>query len=172
MTHFEPAPGLDAIIARRFLLPAVDRVKDQVRDAGRRNAPAAKVWVTAGDERVRPTHEHADGQIIPANLRYLLDRPAPATGEELGRVPGDPNLSPANRFGCRCDSLAVPLAVKRSIHASHTRVEGARVRAQVYTDFNRVVESEFPGGDDAGGGWLRQAVAEVAGTDADVRYGA
>lgn len=124
------------------------------------------------DERVRPTHVAADGQIIPANLRYLLDKPR--GGTELGRVPRDPNLSAANTANCRCHSLAVPDALRRSIHASHTRVQGPRVQAQVYTDFPRAPESEFPHGDDTGGGWLRQAVREVANSSgADSRpYGA
>src|SRR4051794_35237504 len=61
MTHFEARAGLDEEVAMRIALPTVRRMAAQVRDRAQRNAPDAKVWVTAHDERVRPSHEHADG---------------------------------------------------------------------------------------------------------------
>lgn len=173
MSRYEPSPALDALVARHVAAPAVDRAKQRVRDVARRLAPAAKTWVTMADERVRPTHEHTDGQIIPANLRYKVpkvlqaDDGTSATGvsaqTELARVPRDEALSPANRFGCRCESLGVPEALRRSIHAGHTSIQGPRVRAQVYTGFDRAAESEYGNDLDQPARFMRGAIDEVAG---------
>jgi hypothetical protein len=55
-----------------------------VRDRAQRNAPDGKVWVTAHDERVRPSHVHADGQVVPDNLRYLI--PKVSTGNDINDI--------------------------------------------------------------------------------------
>lgn len=163
--RFTPAPGLDAIVAARFAAPEVDRVAEAVQDEARRRAPEAKVWVTMEDERVRHSHVAVDHVEIPANLRYVLPLPGQSDttlGHEMAREPRDPDLSIGNEINCRCQSLPLPDALRRSIHRSHATVVGTRAHARVSTDYDRVVESEFPGPGDSGGGWLREAVAEVA----------
>lgn len=52
-------------------------------------------WVTAGDERVRYSHEEADGQRVPVDEPFFVD------GEYL-YFPGDTNGSPGNIINCRC----------------------------------------------------------------------
>lgn len=59
-----------------------------------------KLWVTVGDDRVRPAHAVADGQIVPTTLKYKV-------GGELLSYPGDPTGSPENIINCRCSSLTI-----------------------------------------------------------------
>lgn len=160
-THFEPAAGLDEMVALRFLRPTIDRAKGEVERLAQANAPHAKVWITMRDERVRHSHVETDGQIIPANLRYRLPKVEPGVGVDLARVPGDPNLPAAQRINCRCNSVAVPWAVARSIHATPTLVMGTRVSAQVETRFPRAAESEFGTESDEAAHFMGRAVEQV-----------
>lgn len=154
-------PDLEVWAARTFLGPQVARIRDDAADAAARYAPDAKTWGTARDERVRPTHVDADFQTIPANLRYRVGRPG-GVGEELARVPRDPDLSAANRINCRCDSAGVPQAIARTVHGTDVVVVGTTARAEVVAVFHRVVESEYPEAPDSGGGWMRRALVETA----------
>lgn len=156
---FRAGAGLDARVAQRFAVPAVARARDILADRIRANAPDVGLWITAQDERVRPTHRDADGQAVPDNLRYVLDRPA--GGRELARAPRDPDLSPANRLGCRCLSVAVPGAIAERVAGSDVTLRGAVASATVSVHFDRIVESEHPGPDDGGGGWVARAIAEA-----------
>jgi hypothetical protein len=54
-----------------------------------------KRWLTAHDERVRPTHAAADGQTVP------VGQPFSVGGEHL-QHPGDPSGSNAEVANCRC----------------------------------------------------------------------
>lgn len=139
----------------------VHRLTGDLLDACRLHAPGARVWVTAHDERVRQTHADADAQAIPANLRFILDK-VNQTGIELARVPRDPNLSQANSINCRCVDVEIPDAVAASFERSDVTVMGPVARAEVSSQFPRVVESEFPGAGDSGGGWARAALDQVA----------
>lgn len=56
---------------------------------------AGMVWIAASDERTRPTHASADGQIV------SMGQPFTVGGEAL-RFPGDPNGSRKNTIQCRC----------------------------------------------------------------------
>lgn len=58
-------------------------------------APPTKVWLTAGDELVRPTHADAEGQEVP------LDQPFQVGDDELA-YPGDPDGSDSETINCRC----------------------------------------------------------------------
>lgn len=58
--------------------------------------PIRRFWATQGDERVRPAHDDADGQIVD------VDEPFDVGGEPL-MYPGDPNGSAENVLNCRCD---------------------------------------------------------------------
>lgn len=59
-----------------------------------------KRWVTAEDERVRPTHVEANGQTVP------LDTPFVVGGATL-RYPGDPQGPDAEVINCRCTQVYV-----------------------------------------------------------------
>lgn len=54
-----------------------------------------KEWVSAADERTRPTHADADGQVVPMDQPFRV-------GGELLMFPGDPAGSSANIINCRC----------------------------------------------------------------------
>ena len=52
-------------------------------------------WVTAADDRARPTHAAADGQQVGMDDPFFV-------GGEAMRYPGDQNASAGNRCNCRC----------------------------------------------------------------------
>ena len=169
MTHFEPRPGLDTIVASTIALPAVRRVAADVRDRVQRGAPDGKVWVTAHDEKVRPSHRAADGQVVPDNLRYLL--PKVNTGNDVNdirigldqaRAPRDPNLPIGNRINCRCVSIGLHGIIARAVRLDEAVAAGPHVRARVSVRFPRIGESEHPSEPDRGGGWFRSAVEATA----------
>ena len=54
-----------------------------------------KQWITAADERVRETHQQAEGEQVDIKMPFT------ATGEPL-MYPGDKNGSPGNIINCRC----------------------------------------------------------------------
>jgi hypothetical protein len=161
VTRFQPGARLDERVAARWAVPEARRLADQLADRVRANVPDAGVWITARDERVRPTHVEADGQTIPANLRYSLTHPSHG-GNELARAPRDPDLSIGNRIQCRCVAAGLPGAIAAHVHSSDVLLQGARAVATVSVQFPRIVESEHPGAGDGGGGWLRRSVEEVA----------
>ena len=55
----------------------------------------SKEWLTAGDERVRPTHQDAEGQVVGITSKFMVG------GEQLDH-PGDPMGSPEEIINCRC----------------------------------------------------------------------
>lgn len=59
-----------------------------------------KEWVTAGDNRVRPTHVAADGQRVPADGVFHV-------GGFSARYPCDPALPASEAVNCRCRVIAV-----------------------------------------------------------------
>lgn len=58
-----------------------------------------KQWLTALDERTRPWHSEADGQIVGVDEKFIID------GEEMD-CPGDGGASPENVVNCRCTLIA------------------------------------------------------------------
>lgn len=161
MARFRPGPRLDERVAARYAVPEARRLANQLADRVRSNTPPARVWITAADERVRPTHVEADGQTIPDNLRYILDHPSHG-GQEMARVPGDPDLSEGNRINCRCVAVGLPGLIAEHVATSDVVVQGSAARATVSVEFPRIVESEHPDAGDGGGGWLRLSVEEAA----------
>jgi hypothetical protein len=157
---FEPKAGLDQEIARRFGVPAIRRALDMLQDSARTNAPETRTWVTMRDERVRPSHVKADGQTIPANLRFKLD--AKIGGVDLARHPRDPALPEAQRINCRCDDPTLPHLLRESIHSTDPIQEGTVVHGSVYTDFPRAAESEFGTSEDEAAYFMTNALREVA----------
>ena len=59
-----------------------------------------KKWIATEDERTRPAHHHADGQIVP------LDQPFDVGGEKL-MYPGDDSGSGWNVINCRCTIVQI-----------------------------------------------------------------
>jgi hypothetical protein len=69
----------------------------QAIDAGQVDeAAVTKVWHSAGDKRVRDTHQALDGQ----EVAFRADFVSPS-GARL-RFPGDPSAPPAETINCRC----------------------------------------------------------------------
>ena len=54
-----------------------------------------KEWVAAADERTRPSHAAADGQVVEMDMAFDVG------GEKL-MYPGDPNGTAGNTINCRC----------------------------------------------------------------------
>lgn len=54
-----------------------------------------KIWKTCEDEKVRPAHQAAAGQLRKLNEYFNV-------GGELLRYPSDPRASMKNKAGCRC----------------------------------------------------------------------
>ncbi|MGC9100864.1 MAG: phage portal protein [Caldisericum sp.] len=64
-------------------------------EAGEQFGARKKIWITALDERTRPAHAEANGQVVNIDEPFIVD------GEEL-MYPGDKNGSPENIINCRC----------------------------------------------------------------------
>lgn len=158
VTRFVPRPDLDALVARKYAYPAVDRALDRLRDLARTNAPPVKVWVTARDDRVRDTHVQTDGQAVPANLPFKLPA-ASGVGHDLAGFPRDPDLPIEQRINCRCADPVLPELLRDSIHRTDVTLQGHRVSGEAYTRFKRAAESEF---EQDGGGWMRDALRQTA----------
>lgn len=154
--------GLDLVVAERFVKPRVDTALDMLLDAARTRAPATRVWVTMRDEKVRPTHMGADGQVIPTNLRFKIEKPGQPNTFELARHPVDEALSPANRYNCRCDDPTIPHLLRQSIVRTLVSVNGTRVEGSVETRFPRAAESEFGTSEDEAAHYMTRALQEVA----------
>lgn len=60
-----------------------------------------KEWFAALDERTRPAHAAANGQVVEAKEPFNVG------GEEL-MMPGDSSGSPSNVINCRCSSASFP----------------------------------------------------------------
>lgn len=159
MGHFEPTPGLDRIVAEKIAAPRLRRVLDMLHDEARHRAPTTRVWVTARDDRVRPSHRDADTQVVPDNLRFLLPTP---TGHDLARYPRDPALPPGQRYGCRCDDPTLPDLLRDTIQTSDLHITGNRVSGEVYTRFPRAAESNYASPPDAPSHFMDGALMEVA----------
>ncbi|HEY8415331.1 MAG TPA: phage minor head protein, partial [Thermaerobacter sp.] len=56
---------------------------------------AGKEWVAALDERTRPDHMHADGQVVPLHEKFTV-------GGWPMEVPGDPSAPAEQVVNCRC----------------------------------------------------------------------
>lgn len=177
MARVELRHDLNAVVAR-MAAASVERLAREVAREGRERAPAAKVWISRDDERVRPAHADAHGQEIPGNLRYKLPKQVYVhgggrgsdisghtelvPGVDLARKPRDPKLPLAQRVNCRCISVTLPGLIARRIYTGAVVVTGTRARAQVTVRFNRIVESEFGTSEDSASRFLGGAVDVVA----------
>jgi hypothetical protein len=57
-----------------------------------------KVWVSRGDERVRPLHRDLHGKAVPLDQPFWREL---SSGSKLS-YPGDPDGPPGQVYGCRC----------------------------------------------------------------------
>jgi hypothetical protein len=141
VTHFVPARGLDEQIARRVAAPRVRKVAVEVERGAKVRAPNVHVWLTARDERVRPTHHHTDGQAIPANLRYKV-RANDTDTPTMMRAPRDPSAPIEETANCRCQTVVDPDALRNAIKREDLLIVGAHVSQRVVCEFHRAAESE------------------------------
>lgn len=60
-----------------------------------------KEWISASDERTRPNHRAADGQVVAQNQPFLV-------GSSLMMYPGDPSAPAKEVINCRCSIAPFP----------------------------------------------------------------
>lgn len=74
---------------------AAHQLNDASRQAGEPTVVASKTWLSAGDDRVRDTHQEADGQTVPIGEPYQV-------GDAMLLYPGDPDGPDEEVINCRC----------------------------------------------------------------------
>ncbi|MFF9901229.1 hypothetical protein [Streptomyces longispororuber] len=155
MAKFTPAPGLEAQLAR-MIAPHIQRIAHQVEVEAKRLAPPTKRWVTMADDRVRPTHVAAQGQVVPGNLRFAInsmdwDRRHRGLGAKTYmREPRDQSSrAVANIKNCRCTTAVDPQGIARNITTGQPIITGKKVTVTVTARAPMVVEAEvgtvYPG---------------------------
>lgn len=112
----EGAEGRARMFRRKFNIYSIFQSERLVRTEGTNAANLAtltaatdifdeddllKEWISALDERTRPAHAAANGQIKPFKQPFIVD------GENLQR-PADPSGSAGNVINCRCSSAPFP----------------------------------------------------------------
>ncbi|GAA5071012.1 hypothetical protein [Streptomyces similanensis] len=170
---FTPAQGLEQALAR-MIAPHVQRIARQVEIEAKRLAPPTKRWVTVGDDRVRPTHVAAQGQVVPGNLRFSINSMA-WDRRHRGLGPQTYMLEPkdessravANLKNCRCTTHNDPDGIARNINAGPPVITGKKVTVTVSATGPMVVEAEvgtvYPGNLVADGAhFMARAAALVA----------
>lgn len=73
--------------------------------AGTTPPAISKQWLSSHDDRVRPTHAHADGQVVPLAARFRLGGIPAQPVVSWAMFPGDPELPANERINCRCTML-------------------------------------------------------------------
>lgn len=105
--------------ARISTLSAVGSVNQAALWAAADRGSSAKQWLSSRDDKVRPTHEHADGQVRLLDERFKLGGipEHPAKSELL--FPGDPGPAvPIDEvINCRCTLLFSPPRKKVALAA-------------------------------------------------------
>lgn len=87
--------------------------------------PLVKQWLTRNDERVRPTHRNANGQI------QLLDDPFDVGGTPM-LYPGDPTAPADETVNCRC-VMRASTAARTASTEGNTMDDEATASADVHT---------------------------------------
>lgn len=93
----QTTPYRAAVVARTethaaATFASVESVRQAERDLGVR---MTKEWLATKDDRTRPEHSAADGQVVGLDERFTV-------GGELMDRPGDSSASAANVVACRC----------------------------------------------------------------------
>lgn len=91
----------------------------------RPGALALKVWVSRRDDKVRPTHREAHGQVVGLHDRFRV-------GAWTLYYPGDPGAGPEETCNCRCTVAFV--AVGEAKHAVHDQSSHGRKRSLSYLE--------------------------------------
>ncbi|MFI1012666.1 phage minor head protein [Streptomyces sp. NPDC020965] len=155
MARFTPNPALETQLAR-MVAPHIRRVAHQVEIEARRLAPPTKRWVTMADDKVRPTHRQAHGQVVPGNLRFAInsmewDRRHRGVGPSTYMLqPRDrSSRATANLKNCRCVTAIDPDGLARNITTGQPVISGRTVTVTVTARGPMVVEAEvgtvYPG---------------------------
>jgi uncharacterized protein with gpF-like domain len=69
-------------------------------EAKAKGIECVKQWLATNDDRTRPDHFEADGQIVEIGSTFIVG------GEEL-EYPGDPEGSPEQTYNCRCTMVCI-----------------------------------------------------------------
>lgn len=119
----------------------------QARSAG---VPLEKQWMATDDNRTRPTHVVADGQLQPMGEPFIV-------GGALLDFPGDPAGPPGEVINCRC---SIGFHVASDITTAAARVR--KLEGEALAEFNRK-HARGPGGrfGSGGVGAVKQAVEAV-----------
>ncbi|CAM5235595.1 hypothetical protein [Streptomyces griseomycini] len=168
---FTPAQGLEEQLAR-MLAPAVRRIAVQVEVEAKRLAPPTKRWVTVGDNRVRPTHVAAQGQVVPGNLRFKInsmdwDMKHRGLGEHtyMLQPKDESSRAVANIKNCRCTTHKDPKGIARHITTGQPVIAGKKVTVTVSVEADQVVEAEvgtvYPGNLRAEGTFFMSRAAAI-----------
>lgn len=89
-------------IARTEVVSSVNGAEaEQIGELTRRGLAFDKRWLATRDERTRPSHAEADGQVVAS------DQPFVVGGSELA-FPGDPNGPAGEVINCRCTTVWEP----------------------------------------------------------------
>ncbi|WP_413100911.1 hypothetical protein [Streptomyces sp. Inha503] len=155
MAKFTPNPSLEALLAR-MITPYVQRIAHQVEVEAKRLAPPTKQWVTMADDKVRPAHLQAQGQVVPGNLRFKVNS-MDWDRKHRGAGPNTYMLQPrdqssravANLKNCRCTTVIDPEGIARNISTGQPIITGKKVTVTVTARGPMVVEAEvgtvYPG---------------------------
>lgn len=162
-------------VAAGVVRRAVDDVADRAEHEVRRHVPDAKEWQTSGGDNVRPSHEQAHGQNIPANIPYRLPKQVyvrkgddgenlaggwkVVPGWDLADKPRDPDLPVHQRIECKCQSRRMPGVIAKAVTRTPVTVGRSRVSATIRVTYPRIAESEYA---DRDGGWLATAARAAA----------
>jgi uncharacterized protein with gpF-like domain len=91
-----------ARIARTETHTAFERGSyEQARDLKRLGLDIVSEWGATEDDRTRPDHAAADGQVVDLGKTFTV-------GNEAMRFPGDPRASARQVVNCRCTALYYP----------------------------------------------------------------
>ncbi|MGI5337658.1 hypothetical protein ACQEVS_09805 [Streptomyces sp. CA-181903] len=173
MAKFRATPGLEAQLAR-MIAPYVQRIARRVEVEAKRLAPPTKRWVTVADDKVRPTHMGAQGQVVPDNLRFTVnsmdwDRKHRGVGSSTYMLqPRDQSSrAVANLKNCRCTTVIDPDGIARNVTTGQPVIAGKTITVTVTARGPMVVEAEvgtvYPGNLVAEGThFMARAAAAVA----------
>lgn len=92
---FDSSDSRAETIARTEVVGASNGVADDYAGAIHDAMPLEKSWLSAGDDRVRPSHEDADGQTVSYDDTFDVG------GSQL-QYPGDPDGDDEETINCRC----------------------------------------------------------------------
>lgn len=126
--------------------------------------PNAGPTVKGQSER---TAHHAEGRH--GGRTGNIARKPEEIGFEQGRYPRDEQLSPGNRYNCRCQALTIDGIIAASMEIDPLDIAGTVIRGTIGSRFPRIAESEFGNGQDQGlhfmAGALEQFAAKVDAAD-------